>query len=85
MQDAPAGTAAKRTLAQLRLEGGALGATASGLKGWRGKVQKLELRGDAAAAPPWLKLAEFGMELLWTDGPLRLKADAGRAELLGAA
>jgi translocation and assembly module TamB len=85
MQDAPVGTTAKRTLAQIRVEGGALGAAASGFKGWRGKVQKLELRGDAAAAPNWLKLAEFGMELLWTDGPLRLKADAGRAELLGAA
>ena len=85
MQDAPAGTAAKRTLAQLRLEGGAIGADAAGMKGWRGKVQALELRGDAAAAPPWLKLAEFGLELQWADGPLRLTADAGRATLLGAA
>jgi len=84
MQNAPAGTVAKRTLAHFRAEGGVLGTAASGLKGWRGKVRKLELRGDAAAAPPWLNLAEFGMELLWTDGPFRLKADAGRAELLGA-
>jgi translocation and assembly module TamB len=85
MQDAPAGTNAKRTQAQLRLQGGALGSAASGLKGWRGKVQKLEVRGDAAAAPAWLQLAEFGLELQWADGPLRLKTDAGRAELLGAA
>jgi translocation and assembly module TamB len=85
MQNAPAGTTALRSLAQLRLEGGAIGAGAAGMTGWRGKVQKLELRGDAAAAPPWLNLAEFGLELQWADGPLRLKADAGRAELLGAA
>jgi translocation and assembly module TamB len=85
MQDAPAGTAAKRTLAQLALRGGALGASATGLKGWRGKVQKLEVRGDAAVAPAWLQLAEFGLEMNWAEGPLRLKAEAGRAELLGAA
>jgi len=84
MQNAPAGTTAKRTLAQLRLQGGALGAGAGGLKGWRGKVQKLEVRGDAAAAPAWLQVAEFGLETSWVDGPLRLKAEAGRAELLGA-
>ncbi len=85
MQDAPAGTAARRTLAQLRLEGGAIGDNAAGMKGWRGKLKQLELRGDAAAAPPWLNLTEFGLELQWADGPLRLKADAGRATLLGAA
>jgi translocation and assembly module TamB len=85
VQNAPAGTKAKRTLAELRLQGGALGSTADGLRGWRGKLQKAEVRGDAAAAPPWLNLAEFGFELHWADGPLRLKADAGRAELLGAA
>jgi translocation and assembly module TamB len=85
MQDAPAGMVAKRTLARLRVEGGALGAAAAGLQGWRGKVQQLQLRGDAAAAPPWLNLSAFGIELRWADGPFRLKADAGRAELLGAA
>ena len=85
IQNAPAGTTAKRSQAQLRLEGGAIGASAAGMTGWRGKVQKLELRGDAATAPPWLNLAEFGLKLQWADGPLRLKADAGRAELLGAA
>ena len=85
IQNAPAGTKAKRTLAELRLQGGALGSTADGLRGWRGKLQKAEVRGDAAAAPPWLNLAEFGFELQWAGGPLRFKADAGRAELLGAA
>ncbi len=85
MQSAPAGTRAKRTLAELRLQGGALGSTADGLRGWRGKLQKAELRGDAAAAPPWLQVSEFGFELQWAGAPLRFKADAGRAELLGAA
>jgi translocation and assembly module TamB len=83
IQAAPARTAAKRTLARLALQGGVLGA-APDWKGWRGRLQALELRGDAAAAPPWLQVGEFGLELLWAGGPLRLAADAGRARLLGA-
>jgi translocation and assembly module TamB len=83
-QAAPPGTTAKRTLAQLQLQGGVLGSVAQGLSGWRGKVRKIELRGDAAAAPPWVSTREFGVEVQWAGGPLRAKFDAGRAELLGA-
>ena len=84
IQAAPAGTAAKRTLARLELQGGAV-AAAGGWRGWRGALKAAELRGDAKAAPPWAQLEPFDFELLWADGPLRLKADAGRATLLGAA
>ena len=78
-------TAAKRTLAEVRLQGGLLGATPASLSGWRGKVQGAELRGDNPAQPAWLSLSEFGFELRWADGPWRLKAEPGRAALLGAA
>jgi len=84
MQNAPAGTRAKSTRAELRLQGGALGSTSDGLRGWRGQLHKAEVRGDAAAAPPWLDVAEFGFELQWAGAPLRFKADAGRARFLGA-
>lgn len=84
VQDAPAGTRSKRTLAQLELQGGALGSASAGWTGWRGRLQKAELRGDAAGTPAWLEMTPFGVELLWSDGPLRVKADAGRARLLGA-
>jgi translocation and assembly module TamB len=76
---------AKRTLANLRLQGGLLGATPAGLRGWRGKLLAAELRGDNPAQPAWLSLGEFGLELGWVDGPWRFKAEPGRAELLGAA
>ena len=67
VQNAPAGTKAKRTLAELRLQGGALGSTADGLRGWRGKLHKAEVRGDATAAPPWLDVSR-----------VRLRAAMGR-------
>ncbi len=84
MQAAPPGTLAKRTLAQLQLQGGAIGSTESGLSAWRGTVKKLELRGDAAAAAAWVSTGEVGVEVSWADGPLRAMLEAGRAELLGA-
>ena len=84
VQEAPPGTRSKRTLAQLQLQGGTLGTAAAGWTGWRGKLQKAELRGDAAGAPSWLDIGAFGIELLWSGGPLRVAADAGRARLLGA-
>ena len=76
---------AKRTLARLQLQGGLLGAAPAELIGWRGKVLGAELRGDNPDPPAWLSLSEFGFELRWADGPWRLKADPGRASLLGAA
>ncbi len=88
VQNAPAGTRSKRTLAELRLGGGVIGSAAgrgATPRGWQGKLLKAELRGDAPAAMPWLQVGEFGVEVQWADTPLRVKADAGRAELLGAA
>jgi len=85
VQNAPAGTTAKRTLARLQLQGSLSGSPATGPTGWRGKLRKAELRGDAPAAPPWLSISESGIDLQWADGPWRVSADAGRAELLGAA
>ncbi len=86
LHNTPAAAVATRTLALLQMQGSALGAAPQGLSGWRGRVQKLELRGDAAVepAPAWVSLRDFGFELAWANGPLRAKLDAGRAELLGA-
>ncbi|HMO46079.1 MAG TPA: translocation/assembly module TamB domain-containing protein [Rubrivivax sp.] len=86
LQNAPPGTAAKRTLARLQLQGGALRAgSAEGPSGWRGKLERAELRGDHPDAPAWLSASETAFEVSWAGGPLRISADAGRAELLGAA
>ena len=86
LQNAPPGTAAKRTHARLQLRGGALGAGgAEGPSGWRGKLERAEVRGDHPDAPAWLSVSETAFEVAWAGGPLRVSADAGRAELLGAA
>jgi translocation and assembly module TamB len=84
LQDGPPGAKAQRTLLQMQWQGAALPSADGGWGGWRGALQALELRGDVAAAPPWLKLEPFTLALRWADGPLQLKADAGRARLLGA-
>ena len=84
LHGAPAGTASKHTLAELRGSGGLLG-SAGAPSGWAGKLEKLVVRGDAPAAAPWLQLSESAMQLRWADGPLHFAAEAGRAELLGAA
>lgn len=83
MQNAPAGTASKRTLADVRLSGGLLGSTTAP-SGWSGRLLQLQVRGDAAAAMPWLQVDETALQLRWADGPLRFSAEPGHAELLGA-
>jgi translocation and assembly module TamB len=83
LQNAPAGTRSKRTHAELRLSGGLQGSPGAP-SGWSGKLQQLLLRGDAAAAAPWLQLKQTELRLRWADGPMHVAAEAGSAELLGA-
>ncbi len=47
-------------------------------------TQQLRVRGDAAAATPWLQLHETALQLRWADGPLHFAAEPGSAEVLGA-
>ncbi len=84
IQAAPASAVATRTLGVLQLHGAATGASAQSLTGWRGRLDKLDLRSDAAGALPWVGSSEFAVEVQWADGPLRAKLGAGRATLLGA-
>ena len=83
LQNAPTGTTSKRTRADLRLSGGLRG-SAGAPTGWAGKLQQLLVRGDAAAAAPWLRLHETALQLRWADGPLHFAAEPGSAEVLGA-
>ena len=61
-----------------------LGSPAQGVTGWRGKVGKLELRGDVTDAPAWVSAEPFDVDLQWRDSPLRAKLSAGRGDVLGA-
>ena len=84
VQAAPAGPASTRTQASLMLQGGTLASPGAAPGGWRGQIKKLELRGDAAGAIPWISSSAFDAELHWAGGPWRAKLGAGRATLAGA-
>ena len=78
---APAG--APGALAALQAHGalrwGAPGAPA----GWRGRVERLELRSRAGGAAPWLAARDVGVELQFGDAAPRAEVAAGRAVLPG--
>jgi len=84
-----AATSAARSVALLRVQGGAIeGPAAKGgprFAGWRGTVQQLELRSSAADVPPWIRTRDVAIEAQWAGGPARLTVQPGRAEVLGAA
>jgi translocation and assembly module TamB len=84
LQAAPAGAAAKHSLALLQAQGGAVETAQTGFTGWRGSVQRVELRGDAPGAPAWADARDIGVDLQWARGPARASVDAGHAELMGA-
>jgi translocation and assembly module TamB len=79
---APAGDV--RSVALLRLQGGAIESPGARLAGWRGSLQQLELRSSMAGAAPWLRTSEVAFEAQWAGGPMRLAMQPGRADLLGA-
>ena len=80
---APAGSA--RTVAVLQAQGGFIDRGGAAIAGWRGTVQRLELRSNAAGAEPLLQTRDVTLEALWAGGPLRATVQPGRAEVLGGA
>jgi translocation and assembly module TamB len=80
---ASAPTGPKRSVAVLQARGGAFDQPGAPFAGWRGSLQQIELRGDAAA--PLLRSRDVGIELQWAGGPVRATVQPGRAELLGGA
>ena len=76
-----------RSEAILQLQGGLLegsdptAAGALGAIGWRGTLQRAELRSSATPGAPWLRIAEVGVEAAWSGGPPRATVQPGRAEI----
>lgn len=84
----PRRPSAERAELALQLQGGLIegrdgGATAAtlGATGWRGTLQRAEVRSITTPATPWLRIGEVGAEVRWVDGPLRAQVQPGRAEL----
>jgi translocation and assembly module TamB len=86
---APARPPTGGSRAVLRVEGSLL--TGSGpaptplaANGWRGRVETLDLRPEAADAAPWLHAEAIAIELHNGDRPLSLAVAPGRIALLGS-
>ena len=86
-KEEPAGRA--RSAVAIEAQGGVLHATSRGAAwpwiGWRGRLQRIDLHGMPADAPPWLHTQDVDIELHWAEGPLRAALQPGRLELLGTA
>lgn len=74
-----------RSALLLQAQGGAIDAPGQRLVGWRGNLQRIELKALQPQAVPWIATRDVGVEALWSGGPARLTMQPGRAELLGAA
>ncbi len=78
----------ERAEATLQLQGSLIagrdgGTTAGtlGAAGWRGTLQRVELRSTSTPAAPWLRIADVEAEAHWSGGPMRALLQPGRAEL----
>src|SRR5439155_1263213 len=76
---------ASRTVAVLQAQGGIVDAAGAALAGWRGTLQQLDLRGNAAGSAPLLHTQNVALEALWAGDAPRASVQPGRAELLGGA
>ena len=76
---------AQRLLAQAEAEGGWSRDDATATLGWRGRVQRLEVRPTAATQSPWLRAEPF--DLSWASGQQGQRASVSptRVTLLDAA
>jgi translocation and assembly module TamB len=87
--DAPEHASAAGSRAVLQAQGGLLAGTAPAAtpmaaNGWRGRIETLDLRPDAADATPWLHAEAIPLELHGGDRPLSLEVAPGRIALLGS-
>ena len=85
VQGGATGAAASGTVAILQAQGGITDAAGVALAGWRGTLQKIDLRGNAAGSAPLLHTENVALEALWAGGTPRATVQPGRAELLGGA
>lgn len=77
--------AASRTVAVLQTQGGLVDAAGAALGGWRGTLQQIDVRGNAAGSAPLLHAQNIALEALWAGDAPRAEVQPGRVELLGGA
>ncbi len=85
MQAGAAANAASRTVAMLQAQGGLVATEASTAAGWRGTLQQLDLRSNAAGSAPLLHAQNLALDAVWAGTTPRASVQPGRVELLGGA
>ncbi len=85
LQADAAASAATRTVATLQAQGGLVAAEGSTAAGWRGTLQQLDLRGNAANSVPLLHAQDLALDASWAGTTPRASVQPGRVELLGGA
>lgn len=79
-----AGTAARSALL-LQARGSLIDVAGQHLAGWRGRLQRLDLKASQGNAAPWISVGDVGIDAVWAGEPARLTVQPGQAEVLGAA
>lgn len=69
----------------VQARGGATDAPGQRLAGWRGSVQRIELKASQPQARPWIAVKDVGLEARWAGGPTQVTVQPGSADVLGAA
>ena len=72
------------TLALLQVQGGLVDLPGATIAGWRGSIAQFDMR-SAGSNTPLLLTRDVAIETLWANGPFRVVAQPGRAEVLGGA
>jgi translocation and assembly module TamB len=85
LQAGAATNAASRTVATLQAQGGLVAAEGSTAAGWRGTLQQLDLRSNAAGSAPLLHAQNLALDAVWAGTTPRASVQPGRVELLGGA
>ncbi|MDL2338831.1 MAG: translocation/assembly module TamB domain-containing protein [Pseudomonadota bacterium] len=74
-----------RSTLLLQAQGGAIDRPGQRLAGWRGSLQRFEMKASNNDAAPWIATRDIGIEAQWSGGPAHLTVQPGRADVLGVA
>ncbi len=83
--NAPGASPAARSALLLQARGGVIDLAGRQVAGWRGRVQRLDLKASPGNAAPWISAGDVDIEAVWAGAPARLTVQPGQAEVLGAA
>lgn len=77
--------AAARSALLMQAKGGFIDMAGQRVAGWRGGVQRIELKASNGNASPWVRASNIDIDAVWSGEPARVTVQPGQAEVLGAA